>query len=496
MPTRSFYFGPFKLFPDQLRLLRSDVPVRLGSRALAILSVLVEHAGELISKQDLLSQVWPDTFVDESNLKVNIAALRKALDEDNGQSSHIVTVCGQGYKFVAPVITRESEISLESRRRASNLPASTKHIVGRCEVIQQVIGQLSQHRLLTIVGSGGVGKTTVATAVAERLLPTFKDGVCFLDFSSLNDPSSVPNAICTALHLPTTIENANEQLNSHLQNREILLVFDTCEHILSSAAEWAEVIQSSCPMVHILATSREPLGTRGERLYRLPSLDVPPADSELTADEIRGFPAVELFLERANETLDDLRITDSEILTIAEACRRLDGVPLAVELAAVRVRLLGFEGLPSVVNDHFLHFHQSQRTGPQRHQTLAAVFEWSFNLLPENERFAFLRLCTLSSSFDLGTALCVASGGTMSMAEATACIASLVSKSLIQRLEHGASNFRIPNLIRYYASKKGLSHRNCGESETYQEQLAKVNWPGLPTDNSAPTLQTRALQVW
>jgi DNA-binding winged helix-turn-helix (wHTH) protein len=286
MPARFFSFGSFKLVPDQRRLLRGDVPVRLGTRALAILSVLVEHAGELISKQDLISRVWPDTFVDESNLKVNIAALRKALDGDDTQLSHIATVSGRGYSFVAPVIVGELENSLENRRRVSNLPISTKHIIGRCEVIQQVTGELSRCRFLTIVGSGGIGKTTVATAVAESLLQAYEHGICFMDFSSLNDPSRVSYAVCAALRIPTTIENANDQLKSHLQNREILLVFDTCEHILSAAAECAELIQSCCPRVDILAISREPLGAAGERTYRLPPLGVPPEDTKLTADEI------------------------------------------------------------------------------------------------------------------------------------------------------------------------------------------------------------------
>jgi DNA-binding winged helix-turn-helix (wHTH) protein len=184
MPARFFSFGAFKLVPDQQRLLCGDVPVRLGTRALAILSVLVEHAGELISKQDLMSRVWPDTFVAESNLKVNIAALRKALDGDNPQLSHIATVSGRGYRFVALVIVGELENSLESRRRVrvSNLPISTKHIFGRCEVIQQVMGQLSRCRFLTIVGPGGIGKTTVSTAVAESLLQAYEHGICFRGF--------------------------------------------------------------------------------------------------------------------------------------------------------------------------------------------------------------------------------------------------------------------------------------------------------------------------
>jgi predicted ATPase/DNA-binding winged helix-turn-helix (wHTH) protein len=462
MPVRSLSFGPFKLLAEQQRLLRGDMPVRLGSRALAILSVLLEHAGELVSKQDLISRVWPDTFVDESNLKVNIAALRKALDEENSDSSHILNVSGRGYRFAAPVRVSASDNLLE-QRMAGNLPHSLTQIVGRSEAIHQVIAELSKCRLLTICGSAGVGKTTVASAVAEALLRTYKDGLFFVDFSSLKDPSSVPHVISVALGLPVTMHDTNEQLISHLRNREILLVVDTCEHVLSAAAEWLEVIESCCPKAHILATSREPLGAKGERLYRLQPLEVPPASPEMTIDSILSFPAVELFQKLATETLGDLKIDDSQALMIAEVCRQLDGVPLAIELVAARVRLLGFEGLPSVANDHFLYFGQRQRTGPRRHQSLAATYQWSLDLLTEHERSALLRLCTLNGSFDLKTALSVASSEALSEAETATSIANLVSKSLIEHVDQGASQFRLLTLVRYFVSQTLTSAGDLGE---------------------------------
>ena len=476
MAARSFSFGPFKFFAEQQRLVRDESSIRLGSRALAILSMLLEQAGELVSKQDLISRVWPDTFVDESNLKVNIAALRKALDENNGEVSHIANVSGRGYRFVAPVSVAESDNILQCRRKASNLPHSMRQIVGRDETVQQIIVQLSQCGFLTIVGSAGVGKTTVATAVAETLLQIYKDGVFFVNFACLEDSGSVPQAISTTLGLPVTTENTNEQLSAHLQNREILLVVDTCEHVACSAAECLELIQSFCPKVHILATSREPLGAKGERLYRLRPLAVPPAKPELTVDVVRAFPAIELFLKGVTETLGDLTIDDSEASAIGELCRQLDGIPLAIELAAVRVRLLGFEGLSSVANDHFLQFRQGLRTGPRRHESLAAAYEWSFDPLPENERSVLLRLSVLNGCFDLQTAISVASGGSMSTAETAACIASLVSKSLVERADSGASKFHLLHLVRYFASKKLRLLDDSGESETDEGQFALPQW--------------------
>ena len=210
----------------------------------------------------------------------------------------------------------------------------------------------------------------------------------------------------------------------------------------------------------------------------------------MTVDSIRAFPAVELFLKLATETLVDLSIDDSQAFVIAELCRQLDGVPLAIELAAVRVRLLGFEGLPSIANDHFLHFCQGHRTGPLRHESLTAAYEWSFNLLPEKERSVWLRLSRLNTAFDLGTALSVASGGAMDLAETTACIASLVSKSLIERLVHSTSNFRITTLLRCYASKKLRLRSSCQEGEPLQERFEESNMPDLRADKQVTALQS------
>jgi predicted ATPase/DNA-binding winged helix-turn-helix (wHTH) protein len=476
MPARSFSFGQFKLLADEQRLLRNDLPVRLGSRALAILLLLLEHAGELVSKQDLLSRVWPDTFVDESNLKVNIAALRRALDESNNEISHIANVSGRGYRFVAPVSLSQADNTLQSRRKASNLPHSMKQIVGRDDTVQRIIAQLSDCGFLTIVGSAGVGKTAVAVVIAETLLQIYKDGVFFVDFACLEDPGGVPNAISTALGLPVTTQNATQQLCAHLQNREILLVVDSCEHVSCSATECLELIQSFCPNVDILATSREPLGGKRERLYRLPPLAVPAPGSDFTVDVVRAFPSVELFLRRSTENLSERTIDQSLAVTVGELCRELDGIPLAIELAAVRVRLLGFEGLSSMANDDFLQFRRSHHTDPPRHQSLAAAYEWCFDSLPENERSAFLRLSTLSGSFDLKTAVFVASGGTMNTAEATACIANLVSKSLVERLDHRESRFRLLHMIRYFASTKRTSSDEASEAEIDEGHFATPQW--------------------
>jgi predicted ATPase len=377
----------------------------------------------------------------------------------------------------------------EPAKHSCNLPSSSKRLIGRDEVIHQLAAQVDQHRLVTIVGSAGVGKTAVATALAEALAQRYEHGVCFADLGFLDDPGLVPHAIAAALGLKGAADNINERLMSYLMRKHILLLIDTCERVIDAVASFVEQTQCCCPQVHLLATSRETLRTNGERVYRLPGLSAPPGSVRLTAAEVRSYPAVRLFLERATETVDDHKITDSKVMMIADLCRELNGVPLAIELAAMRARSLGFDGLPPMATDHFLLFNQGRRTGPRRHQSLAAALDWSFDLLPENERFVLLRLSRLEGCFDLEMGIAAASDGVMGRVETTACIANLVSKSLIDRLEHGRSNFRLLDSIRCYASQKLLSNGKRGISEVHGENFDGPAWKDGHTTRTDLRLQ-------
>jgi predicted ATPase/DNA-binding winged helix-turn-helix (wHTH) protein len=489
MEARCFSFGPFVLIPDRQLLLREDAPVRLGTRALEILSILVQRPGEVIDKQELISLVWPDTFVDESNLKVNIAVIRRALDEAGSHPSCIATVIGRGYRFIEPVQAFGMDSSAGRAKHSCNLPSSPRRLIGRDKVIHQLAAQVDQNRLVTVVGSAGIGKTAVAIAVAETLAQRYENGACFADLGLLDDPRLVPHAIAAAVGLKGTADNINERLMAYLIGKHLLLLIDTCERVIDAATAFVEQTQSCCPQVHLLATSRETLRANGERVYRLPGLCAPPFDVRLTAAEVRSYPAVQLFLEQAAETVDECKISDSELVMIADLCRELNGVPLAIELAARRVRSLGFDGMPLVATDYFSLFNQGQRTGPRRHQNLAAALDWSFELLPENERFVLLRLSQLEGCFDLEMGIAVASNGAMSRMETAACIANLVSKSLIERLEHGRSYFRLLASIRHYASQKLISDARRGLSEVYGEKCDGPGWEDCQTERTAPRLE-------
>jgi predicted ATPase/DNA-binding winged helix-turn-helix (wHTH) protein len=454
MEVRCFSFGPFVLIPSRQALLRKGTQVPLGTRALDILSVLVQRPGAVVDKRELMSLVWTDTFVDDSNLKVQIAALRKALDESGSQPSCIATVIGRGYRFVEPVLDCAPNGSTGLEGHLNNPHNHSKHLFGREETVRRVASQIDGCRQVTLVGSAGIGKTAVADAVAEVLACKYEHGTCFVDLSTVEDSNQVPQAVAKVLGIHGEIDGIEGRLVHHLRGKEMLMVLDTCESAIETVAELAERVNFSCPHVHILATSRETLRTSGERVFRLPSLEFPHHNVSMTAIEIQNFPAVRLFLDRAADTSVERELTTSEAETIGRVCEELDGVPLAIELAARRVRALGFTGLPPVFTDDLFSLSYGERTSPRRHQSLGAALDWSLDPLPENERRALLRLASIEGAFDLEEAIAAASDAATTRAETASCIANLVSKSLVERQGYGKVKFWLLNSIRGYASRK------------------------------------------
>ena len=272
-------FGPFRLLPARRLLLEGDAPVSLGSRALDLLIALVERPGELISKSELIEKVWPHTIVVEGNLKLHIAALRRALGDGQCSNRYISTVCGRGYCFVAPVTRSVGPCSATAQYSAmeplSNLPAPLMRLIGRDEVISRIAEQLVHHRLITLVGPAGIGKTSVAVATAERLTASYEHGVWFIDLTAIGDSRLLTAAVGSTLHLDIPVEDPFASLLSFLSDKRMLLVLDNCEHVIEAAAALAFQVSRAAPGVEILATSREPLGVEGERLHRLQSLEVP-----------------------------------------------------------------------------------------------------------------------------------------------------------------------------------------------------------------------------
>ncbi len=452
-------FGPFRLLPAQRLLLEADRPLRLGSRALAILVALVERAGELVSKDELIARVWPNTIVDEGSLRVHMAALRRTLGDGQPGKRYVATVPGRGYSFVAPLATAEPARSPAPSPPVAepvhNLPAPLTRTVGRADAVQSIVAQLPRQRFVTVVGPGGIGKATVAVTAAEALISGYRDGVRFVDLGALSGPQHVPSALASMLGLASLGDDPVPALIAFLCDKQMLIVLDSCEHVVQAAAALAVGILRGAPGVHILATSREPLRADGERLHRLAALAVPPAADRLTAAEALAFPAVQLFVERAAASVDGYELSDADAPLVAEICRRLDGMALAIELAAGRIDVFGVRELAARLDDRLRLLTYGRRTAQPRHQALGAALDWSYEFLPEPERRLLRRLAVFAGEFTLEAVSAVAGDDGIAAADAIDLIANLVTKSLVTAdVASAVVHYRLLDTTRAYALDK------------------------------------------
>ncbi len=489
--VQAITFGPFRLLPVQRTLFEDGRPLRLGSRALDILIALADSAGELVSKDELVARVWPKTFVEEANLRVHIAALRKALGDGQAGTRYIMTVPGRGYCLVAPVERLDEKDSLAApyaeAEQTHNLPAPLTRMIGRAEIVAALAEQLLQRRFVTVVGPGGIGKTTVALAVADRLIASYADGVRFVDLTPLTDHRLVPNVLAFVLGFAVHSEDPVSALTSYLRHKQMLLVFDSCEHVIEAAAPLAEEVLKGAPGVHILATSRESLRAEGETVQRLAPLAVPPASKGLTAAEALAFPAVRLFVERASASVDAFELSDADAPVVADICRRLDGIALAIELTAGRIDAFGVRGLAALLNDRFRLLTSGRRTALPRHQTLGATLDWSHELLPDAERLLLRRLAVFAGDFTPESASVVASGAGIAASEVFDLVASLVAKSLVSADIGGdIVHYRLLDTTCAYALEKLIA---SGEYEALARRHAEYHYDLL--ERAAAETETR-----
>jgi predicted ATPase/DNA-binding winged helix-turn-helix (wHTH) protein len=484
-------FGPFSLLAGERLLTKQGVPVELSARALDILIALVSRPNEAISKRELLAQVWPDVIVEETGLRFHIANLRKALGDGKDGARYITTLPGRGYCFVAPISrssTRDNEpASVTADFPHANLPSRLVRMIGRDDDVLRLSTQLTATRFVTIVGSGGVGKTTVAVAVGHHLVEPFAGAALFVDLSMLKDPNLVATAVASMLGLSVHSDDATPSLLAYLRDRRIILILDTCEHLIEAVAALASQVFMAASQAHILATSREALQVEGEHVYRLNSLECPPDVPELTAAITQTFPAAQLFLERAAAVGVRLDLNDTDAAIVGSICRKLDGVALAIELAARRVEAYGLQQIATLLDQRLTLLWPGPRTAPPRQKTLHAALDWSYGLLSELERVALRRLAVFVGHFTLDAALAVVTSATLDRAQALDAIDSLVAKSMVAARPAGAMmHYRLLDTTRAYALESSVDDAELADlamrhATYYRQWLAQtgIEWPRL-----------------
>lgn len=447
----SYAFATFQLYPKQRKLLRGGEPVDIRGRAFDVLLLLVSRAGFVVSRTELMDFVWPGITVEEANLRVQMAILRKVLSQCDEAGAAINTIPLRGYCFVLPVQHQAGRAEIESRAPeiCAPLPALLNPIFGREDAIRTIIKALDERRLVTITGPGGIGKSTVAVAAAHSYAANYDGVMTVIDLSHVTDGAGATAAIAAALKVDIT-DHPLLALCEYLQEREMLLILDTCEHIVEPIAALVELLLSHCPKLRLLVTSREALRATGEWTHRLPSLAFPEDGEDIDDANIEAYSAVTMFVDRVRSSMR-FEITNLELPMLAEICRRLDGIPLALEFAAARVADLGLSTIATHLDDCFAILTRGRRTALPRHRTLSATLDWGYSLLSHDEQRMLRHLTTLGRSFTAEHA--IAAGSDAGCERPPEALASLYEKSLIfVDMRQGAPVYRLLDTTRTYVA--------------------------------------------
>ncbi|MBY0610976.1 MAG: helix-turn-helix transcriptional regulator [Beijerinckiaceae bacterium] len=438
---------------------RDGVPVTLGSRALDILIALVKNAGSVLDKHELMDLVWPNVTVEEANLRVHLTSLRKALGDGVGGNRFIANVPGRGYVFVAAVEAGNRPVAPVAVRTVSaaapKMPPLLARMVGRDEAIAVIVELLRTKRFVSIVGPGGMGKTTVAVAIVHNLIGEFDGETYFVDLSQHSDTAAVTAAVAASVGCIATGDDPVALLAFYLKDRRALLVLDNCEHVIETISALAERLFLDAQSLHLLTTTREALRVEGENIHLLAPLESPPEGGALSAVDVAASPAVQLFMDRAAASGHRDLLNDLDAPIIASICRRLDGMPLAIELAAGRVGVSGVRGTADLLDKRFNLLWQGRRSAMPRHQTLRALLDWSFNLLTPYKQAVLSQLSIFIGDFTFEDAVAVICERPADIDEVTDAISSMISKSLISTsVSSGELYCRLLDTTRTYAAVK------------------------------------------
>ena len=452
------------------------IPVPLGGRAFEVVTVLVQSASEFVTKEHLMDRVWPGATVGEGTIHVHISAVRKALGADRGL---LKTASGRGYRLLGDWTPQQREAAAppvysSPVRNAgapppNNFPPLISRLVGRAAAAQFVRDLVSAYRVVTLTGPGGIGKTSLAIKAVRYLLASFEDGGWIVELASLSDPGLVPSAVASTLGLKIAGEMSAESVARAVGGKHLLLVLDNCEHVIDAAANLAETLTRLCPRTTIVATSREVLRIDGESVYRVPPLDVP-ALGQAAPDTVMQYSAVELFVARTKALNAAFTPTAEDLASIAAICRRLDGIPLAIEFAAARAAAISIEGVAAGLRDRFALLAAGRRTALPRQRTLRATLDWSYELLPDSERRLLRRLAVFAGGFTVDAAAAVMTDTGSDASAVLDGIANLVAKSWVTLDKSGGgARWALLETIRAYALEKLAG---SGESDDAQRRHA------------------------
>jgi predicted ATPase/DNA-binding winged helix-turn-helix (wHTH) protein len=447
---RVYRFDHFQLLPKRRCLLHRDGAIKLGPRAMSVLIALVERHDRVVTTDEILDLAWPGVTVEPVNVAVQICRLREVLGADA-----IATIPGRGYRFMAEIeppdaVSRVTPVPSVERPR-SNLPLLRAGLIGRETELAELAECVVGHRLVTLVGPGGIGKTRLAFETGARVASDFPDGVWLIDLAPLIDPADVASATATVLEVPLHDgDAAAETIAAAIGKQRLLLIFDNCEYRLAAATALIEGLLGRTPDLSVLVTSQEALGLAVERSYRLGPLAVPPPG----ATDIAHFGAVGLFVERARAARRHFRLDVGNAAAVGEICRRLDGIPLALEMAASRLPLLGLDGLARRLGERLTIFGTHPRTGEPRHRTLRALVDWSYGLLDPAEQQVFRRLAVFPGGFSLEAAIAVARTPGDEPWSVAEVLSRLIDKSLVTIDIDEPPRYRLLETLRLHATEK------------------------------------------
>ncbi len=435
-------------------LRRDGRTVGVEPQAFDLLCYLVERRGHVVLKDELLDNVWGDRFVSESALTTQIKSVRHAVGDDGSAQRVIRTVHGKGYEFIAEVVKMDDPTDDErpsAQETRSSLPAAVQPLVGRAALLEQLVHETSQHRLVTLVGTGGVGKTSVAFELARSIGANYRDGVYPVELVTVLDEGATFEAFATALDVNTRQRGSTQDaIIDMLGPRHMLLVLDNCEHLVEPVARLVHRIMREAPEVSILATSREPLAVTGEHVWTVEPLSVD-GGANVASFDLASAPAVALFVERAKEADPRFTLDAATAPAVLEICRRLDGIPLAIELAAARTRAIDVTEIAARLDERFRLLKGVRRGADPRHRTLHDAISWSYDLLGGDEQRLFAALAVFAGQFDLDAAEAVCHDD-----DVLDLLTRLTERSMlaVRRPASGGTRYELLETLREYARRR------------------------------------------